>query len=219
MSSSFSKFQIKQRFLIIALVLGFFLSLSSQQMSAQARGIENYPGGSSVNVKRKSAKRKAVKVHRKRGTRKLRVSKTSRRKTFRSSGKLQRKALRRPPSKRAHRISARVSGSTRGLHPRLSRLISIVRRHYGRSVIITSGCRSYRHNRRVGGARRSMHLHCMAADFKVAGVSKGALRRYVSTLPGRGGVGTYCGRSIVHLDVGPRRSWYHGCRRSRRKRG
>jgi uncharacterized protein YcbK (DUF882 family) len=199
-------------------MLGVFVGLSGQQTPVQARGLENYPGGSSVNVKRKAAKRNAVKT-RKRGSSKTRISKHKRRKSFRSSSKARRRALLRPPSKRAHRITARVSGSTRGLHPRLRRLISIVKRHYGRSVIISSGCRSYRHNRRVGGARRSMHLRCMAADFKVAGISKGALRRYVSTLPGRGGVGTYCGRSIVHLDVGPRRSWYHGCRKTRRRRG
>lgn len=107
----------------------------------------------------------------------------------------------------------RIVGRTRGLNPRLRGLLGQISSHYGRPVQVLSGCRSHRHNRRVGGARRSMHLHCKAADIRVAGVSKSRLRRYALRLSGRGGVGTYCGRSIVHVDVGPRRTWYHGCRK------
>jgi uncharacterized protein YcbK (DUF882 family) len=57
----------------------------------------------------------------------------------------------------------------------------------------------------------------MAVDFKIRGVNKYALARYLKKLPGRGGVGTYCGNSIVHLDVGPKRSWHHGCRKKHRR--
>jgi len=147
-----------------------------------------------VVVKSKSRNAKYIK----------RVSKTHRSKT---------RTLR-PP---VRRHNARTTGKSRGLNPRLLHLLVKIRLHYGRSVLITSGCRSHRHNRRVGGAKHSMHLRCMAADIKVSGVSKGRLRRYVSSMSGRGGVGTYCGRSIVHLDVGPRRSWYYGCGKRHRK--
>ena len=155
-------------------------------------------------------------------------SKTTNRVAKSIFGKKIQRALSRPVKQSLRRLPARKSHTrtvysrrNHSLHPRLIRLLATVKRHYGRVPIVSSGCRSHRHNRRVGGARRSMHLRCMAADFKVAGVSKAELRRYVSTLPGRGGVGTYCGRSIVHLDVGPRRSWYHSCRKRRkhRKRG
>lgn len=60
--------------------------------------------------------------------------------------------------------------------------------------------------RAAGGAKRSLHLQCKAADIKVAGISEGQLLRYVRTLPGVGGVGTYCGNSVVHVDIGPRRT-------------
>ncbi len=107
---------------------------------------------------------------------------------------------------------------TAGLNPRLRRLLGKVARKFGRPVVVSSGCRSYSYNRRIGGARRSLHVGCRAADFKVVGVSKARLRRYVASLSGRGGVGSYCGRSIVHLDVGPVRSWYQGCRKRKRSR-
>ena len=102
-------------------------------------------------------------------------------------------------------------GSAIGLNPRLVNLLGQVERHFGKPVIITSGCRSAADNRRAGGARQSYHLRCMAADIKVAGVSESQVLTYVRKLPGRGGVGTYCRNSIVHIDVGPRREWHEGC--------
>ena len=103
--------------------------------------------------------------------------------------------------------------STRCFPKRLKRLLKKVSAHYGRKLVITSGYRSHRHNRRIGGARRSQHIHCTAADFYVPGVNKYTLARYLKRLPGRGGVGTYGGNRIVHLDVGPRRSWHWGRKR------
>lgn len=107
--------------------------------------------------------------------------------------------------------------SRRGLDSRLQRLLLQIESHFQRPVIISSGCRSTYKNRRVGGARKSYHLRCMAADIKMAGVSEGTLLRFVSRLPGRGGVGTYCRNSIVHVDVGPRRNWIQGCGRYKKK--
>ncbi len=105
--------------------------------------------------------------------------------------------------------------STSCFPKRLRNLLKKVSAHYGRKLHITSGYRSHRHNRRIGGARRSQHLHCTAADFYVPGVNKYALARYLKRLPGRGGVGTYGGNRIVHLDVGPRRTWHWGGRKRR----
>ncbi len=104
--------------------------------------------------------------------------------------------------------NARVSCLPR----RLRGLIASISRHYGRKVVINSGHRSKRHNRSVGGVRNSFHLTCMAVDLKIPGISKNSLARYVRSLPGRGGVGTYCGKNIVHVDIGPRRSWNYHCR-------
>lgn len=119
-------------------------------------------------------------------------------------------------SRRLGYVTVSRSVTTSCFPARLKRLLRKVSRHYGRKLRITSGYRSHRHNRRIGGARRSQHIHCTAADFYVPGVNKYALARYLKSLPGRGGVGTYSGNRIVHLDVGPRRSWHWGGRKKRR---
>ena len=98
---------------------------------------------------------------------------------------------------------------------RLNALLRQVQDHYGRRVHVTSGYRSHRHNRRVGGARRSYHLKCMAADISVPGVRKYKLARYLKSLPGRGGVGTYACSGTVHIDVGPHRAWHKRCGRKK----
>jgi uncharacterized protein YcbK (DUF882 family) len=95
----------------------------------------------------------------------------------------------------------------------LTMLLNTVRWHYGEHVHIQSGYRSKNHNRAVGGARGSYHLSCEAVDIQVQGVDKYELANFLKDLPGRGGVGTYCNVSTVHVDVGPRREWHYGCRR------
>ncbi len=97
--------------------------------------------------------------------------------------------------------------------PRLLSLLKKVERRFGRSPVVTSGYRSTRYNRKVRGARNSQHTFCRAADIQVKGVSKWTLARYLRTLPGRGGVGTYCHTKSVHIDVGSKRDWNRKCRR------
>ncbi|MCP4317196.1 MAG: YcbK family protein [Hyphomicrobiales bacterium] len=103
--------------------------------------------------------------------------------------------------------------STACLKPPLLNLLASVRRHYGRDVVITSGFRSSKHNRRIGGARASRHTTCDAADIQVPGVSKWELAKYLRTVRGPGGVGTYCHTRSVHIDVGSRRDWNWRCKR------
>ncbi len=105
----------------------------------------------------------------------------------------------------------------RGLNGRLVVLLHTVQQHYGRKVVVVSGCRSWSHNRKVGGAHKSYHLRCMAADIVVPGVSKGDLAGYLIRLPGRGGFGTYCRSAYLHIDVGPKREWHMGCGRRHKK--
>ncbi|MDP9136904.1 MAG: D-Ala-D-Ala carboxypeptidase family metallohydrolase, partial [Pseudomonadota bacterium] len=104
-------------------------------------------------------------------------------------------------------------GNTDGLNFRLKSLLAEVGRFFGMPVTVTSGCRSPDDNRRAGGALRSLHLFCLAADIKVAGVSRSALVDYVRGLRGIGGIGIYCDNTIVHVDLGPRRIWSHPCKR------
>lgn len=102
--------------------------------------------------------------------------------------------------------------------PNLVRLLKMVERRFGRTPLVTSGYRSRSHNRLIRGARNSMHIKCQAADIQVQGVSKRQLAKYVRSLPGRGGVGTYCHTKSVHVDVGRKRDWNRRCRRSRKRK-
>ena len=100
------------------------------------------------------------------------------------------------------------------LKPGVLKILKIVERRYGSKPIITSGYRSPKRNRRAGGARNSQHIFCKAADIQVEGVSKWDLAKYLRSIPGRGGVGTYCRTKSVHFDIGSKRDWHHPCRRS-----
>ena len=104
------------------------------------------------------------------------------------------------------------------LKPQLVRVLKTLERHYGQKVVVTSGYRSPKRNRRARGAKNSLHMYCAAADIQVAGVSKWDLAKYLRSMPGRGGVGTYCHTQSVHVDIGPERDWNWRCRRSSRKR-
>ena len=99
------------------------------------------------------------------------------------------------------------------LKPSLVRVLKTIETHYKSKVVVTSGYRSPGHNRKARGARNSLHMYCAAADIQVAGVSKWDLAQFVRTMPGRGGVGTYCHTDSVHVDVGPERDWNWRCRR------
>lgn len=108
--------------------------------------------------------------------------------------------------------TASNSVSTRCFPNALKVVLSKVQQRYGTRPIVNSGYRSSGTNRRVGGARQSYHMKCMAADIKVPGVSKHNLARYLKSVSGVGGVGTYACNSFVHVDIGPKRTWNWGCR-------
>ena len=103
--------------------------------------------------------------------------------------------------------------STFCLAPQLRFAIAAIEARFGRKVVVTSGYRNPGHNRKARGARNSLHMYCAAADVQVEGVTKWQLAEYVRTMPGRGGVGTYCHTDSVHVDVGPERDWNWRCRR------
>ncbi|MDX8459905.1 D-Ala-D-Ala carboxypeptidase family metallohydrolase [Mesorhizobium humile] len=99
------------------------------------------------------------------------------------------------------------------LKPSLVRVLKTIEGHFGRKMIVTSGYRDPSRNRRANGAKNSLHMYCAAADIQLPGVSKWDLASYVRSMPGRGGVGTYCHTESVHIDVGPERDWNWRCRR------
>lgn len=99
------------------------------------------------------------------------------------------------------------------LKPTLLTTLKQIERHFGKKVVVTSGYRDPGRNARARGARNSLHMFCAAADVQVPGVSKWELASYARSLPGRGGVGTYCYTESVHIDIGPERDWDWRCRR------
>lgn len=99
------------------------------------------------------------------------------------------------------------------LKPSLVRVLKLIEGHYGKKLVVTSGYRNPDRNRRARGAKNSLHMYCAAADVQVPGVGKWELASYLRTMPGRGGVGTYCHTNSVHVDVGPERDWNWRCRR------
>lgn len=97
--------------------------------------------------------------------------------------------------------------------PKLVSMIRAVEARFGTKVVVTSGYRSPSHNKRVNGAKASMHMACKAADIQIPGADKIAVANYVRSLPGRGGVGTYCHTTAIHIDIGAQRDWNWACRR------
>jgi uncharacterized protein YcbK (DUF882 family) len=84
------------------------------------------------------------------------------------------------------------------------------RLHPGAQINIASGWRSPKYNtnlRKKGklAATASLHQYGMAADIKMDGTSSRHIWNYVKKL-GFGGTGYYHGE-LVHIDVGPARSW------------
>jgi len=104
------------------------------------------------------------------------------------------------------------------LRPALLAVLKKIEQHYGRKLVVTSGFRSRIHNAAARGARNSLHMYCAAADVQMPGVSKWELAAYARSMPGRGGVGTYCYTKSVHIDIGPERDWNWRCRRKRHHR-
>ncbi|KQV31090.1 hypothetical protein ASE23_07135 [Rhizobium sp. Root73] len=97
--------------------------------------------------------------------------------------------------------------------PDLLQVLKVIETHYGRKIMVTSGLRDLKHNASAGGRKHSLHTTCQAADIQVPGVSKWDLAEYLRTIPGRGGVGTYCHTESVHIDTGEARDWNWRCRR------
>ncbi|KRC57507.1 YcbK family protein [Ensifer sp. Root231] len=95
--------------------------------------------------------------------------------------------------------------------PELMQMLKQVETHYGRQVMVTSGLRPIKVNR----AKQSLHTRCEAADIQVKGVSKWELADFLRSIPGRGGVGTYCHTESVHIDIGAQRDWNWRCRRGK----
>jgi uncharacterized protein YcbK (DUF882 family) len=91
--------------------------------------------------------------------------------------------------------------------------LQIIRDHLGGPVHVVSGYRTSRHNRRIGGARKSQHLKAKAADIRVYNMTPEELAEVVINLIKdkkikSGGIGVY--QHFVHYDTRGRNTRWKG---------
>lgn len=78
-------------------------------------------------------------------------------------------------------------------------ILEDVREHFGKPVIINSANRCPTHNKRVGGASKSVHLTGKAADIVVKGVAPDIVHAYLTAkYSGKYGIGKY--KTFTHVD-------------------
>jgi hypothetical protein len=111
-----------------------------------------------------------------------------------------------PKDELDERISRAGHVTTRCIPKALKRVLNQIVAKHG-PIYITSTHRSSSHNRRVGGARNSMHLQCRAIDFKFHGSNRGRLLSFLDDHPAVGGLGNYGSGGHIHIDDGPHRRW------------
>ena len=91
----------------------------------------------------------------------------------------------------------------------LLQVITDVREHFGRPVVINSGHRCAKHNAKVGGAKASVHMTGKAADIKVSDASPSVVAGYLEQKhPDRYGIGRY--PNFTHIDVRDGKSRWNG---------
>lgn len=86
----------------------------------------------------------------------------------------------------------------------LARNLQVLRDEIGEALYISSAYRTESHNKAVGGARKSFHLTCQAADLSCKTKSPRTLKKFIIKLinqgkMSQGGIGLYQG--FVHYDT------------------
>jgi len=72
---------------------------------------------------------------------------------------------------------------------------------------VNSAFRSEEHNRKVGGAKKSQHVHGKAFDVSTVDMSQADKIKLIGQAQAAGfrGIGIYA--NAMHFDIGPKRSW------------
>lgn len=89
------------------------------------------------------------------------------------------------------------------IDPRLLTALDQLRDQVQQPIQILSGYRCPDHNRAVGGASNSFHLHGQAADIRVQGMPLHELLDAVLLVPAfrNGGIGVYQQSNYLHVDI------------------
>jgi hypothetical protein len=100
--------------------------------------------------------------------------------------------------------------NTEQVNPALIANVNALQKKFGKRLQIISGHRDMDHNKDVGGAKGSQHLHGNAVDIKFSGTKEETNQLIeMASAMGFGGIGVY-DPGNVHLDMGPRRAWGPG---------
>ena len=88
--------------------------------------------------------------------------------------------------------------------------LQALRDHLGEAITINSAYRTPSYNKKVGGAKNSMHLQAKAADITTRSLTPKQLHAKIEALiksgdMQNGGLGLY--PSFVHYDIGNVRRW------------
>jgi zinc D-Ala-D-Ala carboxypeptidase len=78
-----------------------------------------------------------------------------------------------------------------------------LREEFNHSIVVTSGIRSFDHNKAVGGARLSMHLSrpCKACDVAIINWSSSIRHRFLELAFSHGFSGIGVSKNFIHLDT------------------
>lgn len=112
----------------------------------------------------------------------------------------------------AYFFRCRMTDEEQMIDPGLIEILDALEDHFHATEIrLISAYRSPARNNAMRGrnrrvARESYHMKGMAADIEIAGVSAPSTRDFAYFL-NQGGVGYYSGRSYIHVDTGPLRTW------------
>lgn len=88
----------------------------------------------------------------------------------------------------------------------MDKLERLRKRLGNRPLIVNSGYRTPEHNRKVGGVDDSQHLDGKAADIILANMDGAEIEGHARQI-GFTGIGRYPHKGIIHVDVGPARTW------------
>ena len=93
------------------------------------------------------------------------------------------------------------------IEPALKNILIEVAKEWGRTLDITSAYRSPEYNKKVGGAKGSMHQQGKATDIIMSSYNKTDRARFIDICVQKGikGVGLY--NTFTHIDIGGKRAW------------
>ena len=109
------------------------------------------------------------------------------------------------PNFSAQEIACRGDGKIRINEPALDKLQAL-REKLGVPLIVHSAYRSPAYNRRIGGAKQSMHLQGAAFDISMANHDPESFEAAARAV-GFTGFGFYPRQNFMHVDIGRARQW------------